>query len=254
MPRISRKAICADFVHVMVQGINKEYIFDRDEEKRVYLKYLFSFKNDYDIEIVAHCIMDNHAHLLLHVSKIANLGEFMKTCNEKFVRYFNKKYDRVGVLFRNRYQSEEVYDDFYLKNCINYIHNNPVKAKMVARADEYPYSSYLSYSKKINPGIKLIKEKYGNAFDFDELIDSSPSRVFIDTEEDRASYSVDNLVTQAIKEFTKENGLNLIDIFSNKIVLKDLFLFLTSNCNLLKSDILNYFEINNYYFQKNFIK
>ncbi len=52
----------------------------------------------------------------------------MRNLNQSFSQYYNKLNDRVGTIFRNRFQSEVITDQKYLQNCISYIHNNPVKA------------------------------------------------------------------------------------------------------------------------------
>jgi hypothetical protein len=88
--------------------------------------------------------MDNHAHILLKEGskKISNL---MHRLGASYAYYFNWKYVRVGHVFQNRFKSENIEDDIYLKTVIRYIHQNPVKAGMVKRAEEYHWSSCKGY-------------------------------------------------------------------------------------------------------------
>ena len=65
MPRKSRNSIRTSYYHIMTQGINKSYIFERTEDIKYYIKCMFKLKDDYSLKIVAYCIMNNHAHLLI---------------------------------------------------------------------------------------------------------------------------------------------------------------------------------------------
>ena len=73
MPRISRTVLNGKFFHVIVQGINKEYIFQDDKNKEKYKQLLIRGTKENEIKIVAYCIMDNHAHILIYLRNIENL-------------------------------------------------------------------------------------------------------------------------------------------------------------------------------------
>lgn len=150
MARRSRESLSTSFFHVIVQGINKEYIFEQNKAKEKYLKILKSTKEKYKIDIVSYCIMSNHAHMLIHTDSVSDLSMFMKKTNEDYARYYNYVKERNGYVFRGRFLSEPITDIRYLLNCIAYIHKNPVKAKMVNKCQDYKYSSYNEYLKKNN--------------------------------------------------------------------------------------------------------
>lgn len=151
MPRIARKGLGTSFFHVIVQGINKEYIFCKEEYIEKYLELINKHKENYNIQILAYCVMNNHAHLLIYSEDSKEMGRFMHKVNCIYAQYYNKIENRAGVLFRNRYVSEPIYQEGYLVNCINYIHMNPVKANIVSRCSEYKYSSFNEYTK--NEGV-----------------------------------------------------------------------------------------------------
>ncbi len=145
MPRIARKKLVGKYFHIMVQGLNKEYIFCKENYKEKYISILKENINKYNIDIIAYCIMDNHVHLLIHTDDIENMSNWMQKVNTKYAIYYNHSNKRVGYVYRNRFNNQEIQDENHLKNCIVYIHNNPVKAKMVNNLEEYRYSSYKEY-------------------------------------------------------------------------------------------------------------
>ena len=116
MPRIARKGFDTSFFHIMVQGINREYIFSKKEYKEKYINLIKRYELIYKLEVLAYCIMDNHAHMLIYAENIGNLSSFMHSINLMYGQYYNKVNKRVGYVFRDRYKSEPIYKQEYLLN------------------------------------------------------------------------------------------------------------------------------------------
>lgn len=95
--RKARNLVGNLITHNMIQGINREYIFEKDEEKLKYLTLVKKYSEQYMISIIAYCIMDNHVHLLLHANDSKRLSLFMKEVNSRYAMYYNKKNERVRV-------------------------------------------------------------------------------------------------------------------------------------------------------------
>ena len=148
MPRLSRISSEGNFFHIMSQGINKNFIFKEETEIKKYIYIMYDLKEEYHIEIIAYCIMSNHAHLLLKIKSIEELSSYMHKLNARFAQYYNKKNNRVGFVFRNRFKSETIRDEEHLYNCISYIFYNPVKAKICKRPEEYKFSNYKTFKNK----------------------------------------------------------------------------------------------------------
>ena len=70
MPRSARENLHTSFFHVIVQGINKSYIFEEDKYKQEYLKFIKQASKKYNIEIISYCIMSNHAHILIYSNNV----------------------------------------------------------------------------------------------------------------------------------------------------------------------------------------
>lgn len=142
MPRIPKNNINTPFLHIMIQGNNKRFIFNNKEDKEKYLKILKETIKEIEVTIISYCVMGNHTHLLFHEKNINNVIKFMHKTNLLYAKYYNKKYDRVGYVFRDRYKLQPIMSERHLITCIDYIHKNPVKAGICTNQSQYCFSSY----------------------------------------------------------------------------------------------------------------
>ncbi|MCI8384586.1 MAG: hypothetical protein HFJ33_07005 [Clostridia bacterium] len=148
MPRNARKNIASFYIHVIVQGIEKENIFLKEEYKKEYINLLQNkFQENFNIYLLNYCIMDNHAHLLIYTEKSEELSKAMSKVNTTYAIFYNKKEGRVGYVFRNRFYTQSIKDESHLYNAFVYIHRNPIKAGLVDEIEQYPYSSYQKYQR-----------------------------------------------------------------------------------------------------------
>jgi len=145
MPRLARKYLNSNFFHIMVQGINKEYIFNSDEQKNKYKKIISEEYKNYDnndLNILSYSLMSNHTHFLMFCKDFDNISKFMHQINTKYSKYYNKTNERVGYVFRDRFKVQQIMNADQLYNCLRYIHNNPIKANLCNSMQDYAYSSY----------------------------------------------------------------------------------------------------------------
>ena len=119
MSRQARNQLKTNLFHIMVQGINKSYIFNDSIDIKYYIKLLYEFNSQHNIQIIAYCVMNNHTHILIKCEKINELSKYMKMVNVKFSRYYNKKHNRVGYVFRDRFKSQGIYSEKHMYNCIS---------------------------------------------------------------------------------------------------------------------------------------
>lgn len=170
MPRIPRNLLDTSYFHVITQGINRSYIFNNENDIKYYIQTMYKLKNEYNINIIAYCIMNNHAHFLIQVQSIEQMSKYMQRLNAKYGIFYNKKYNRVGYVFRDRYKSEGIYSEEQLYNCIKYIFENPVKAGMCKQASDYPYSNYRKIDFISIKEYKYIDVCEEENIDFDTII------------------------------------------------------------------------------------
>ncbi len=171
MPRKLRKISNTNIYHVVIRGINRQIIFNCEEDNIVFLHTLKKYRIKSRYRIFAYCLMGNHVHLLMKTES-ESISCVMKRICCSYAFWYNKKYERSGHLFQGRFHSEPVETSRYLFAVIRYIHLNPVKIEIVKNPEDYRWSSYFEYIK--NSGIsdrdsllKLLddnREKALNAF------------------------------------------------------------------------------------------
>ena len=144
VPRCARLKSENGFYHICVRGNNKQAIFQDDRDREEYLIRLSQYKERYKMRIFAYCLMTNHVHLLIYDNG-QDISKFMQGLSLSYVIYFNKRYNRTGHLFQDRFTSVLVKGNVQLLVTSRYIHLNPVKAEMVKKVGEYKWSSYEAY-------------------------------------------------------------------------------------------------------------
>jgi REP element-mobilizing transposase RayT len=158
---------------VTCRGIERRDIFQGDEDRKTFLKFLGDAVESYQVIIYGYVLMSNHFHILIE-TPCGNLSEFMRCFNITYTYYFNKKYKRVGSLYQGRYKSILVEKESYLNILSRYIHVNPLRVKIlrnklfrdkVRYLWNYPWSSLIGYlnSKKRESFLTcdIILEEYG---------------------------------------------------------------------------------------------
>lgn len=235
--RISRKNYETSFFHVMVQGHNKEFIFDKNKNKEKYIKLMK--ENEKELQLLAYCIMGNHVHMLLYVPKVSNMSKFMHKVNSEYAMYYNYTNEkRIGAVYRDRYKSEAICDERYFFKCINYIHLNPVKANIVTKCENYEYSSYNDYINKVGCANKeILKEIFETQEYMEELKEySKNTNLFLDIEE----Y---DQMDDTICDYLEMKDKNLVQILEDKSELENLIKHIKSTTKVTYDEIQNRFNI-----------
>lgn len=248
MNRKARSSYENGFFHVMVQGINKKYIFEKGIEKEEYLSLVLKYKDKFNITLLAYCIMDNHAHLLIYTNEIYEMSKYMRLINSKFARDYNRATNRVGYVFRDRFNSQYIDNKEYLLKCIRYIHMNPVKANIVEKPEEYKFSSYNNFLTK--DGIvndEVINMIFDNENDYlKKFINISNEEIEVmDIDREQENFMV------AVRKYIEVNKTDIENIKKDKNILKKFCNYLIIEkqykqvqvSNLLKCDIKKIYYI-----------
>jgi len=161
MPRIAR-IVAPNYPHHITQrGNNLADVFFDDEDRAAYLSILKKYREELDVEILAYCLMTNHVHLLAVPADEKSLSRCIGRTNLVYTQHVNRKYERSGRVWQNRFFSTVVDSETYLWAVARYIENNPVKSALVTRPEDYPWSSCRAHVLGKNDGLVTGKGLLG---------------------------------------------------------------------------------------------
>ncbi len=132
------------FYHVITRGNQQQKIFKDSLDYRKFLDILASYKQRYHFHLYAYVLMPNHVHLLIETQD-TRLSKTLQGVNQRYTMYYNRRYKTVGHLFQGRYKAILCDRDRYLLALLQYIHHNPLRAKIAESLNQYPWSSYRAY-------------------------------------------------------------------------------------------------------------
>jgi putative transposase len=150
MARPLRIEVPGALYHVTARGNERKAIFRDDADRAKYLERLAHYRERFGFRLLAYCLMGNHVHLAIEAGK-APLSRVMAGLQSSYTQYFNRRHRRVGHLFQGRYKAFLVEKDRYALGLLRYIHENPVKARLVRRPEEYAWSSDRYYRRGAAP-------------------------------------------------------------------------------------------------------
>lgn len=142
MARLARFVLPDHPQHIILKGINKMTLFVEDEDFQHYLKLLQAGCEKHGCALHAYVLLPSEIHLLLTPSTEQGISKLMQMLGRYYVQYFNKKYDRSGTLWEGRYRGTLVDPANYLLKVYRFIESAPVRAGLVAQAEDYAWSSY----------------------------------------------------------------------------------------------------------------
>lgn len=143
MGRIARNRLLYDgcYAHVFSRSISKQQIFRGSEDFEAFKKILLDAKEKGHFLIHHYCLMHTHFHLAVTINDVNTFSNSLKELKRNYTYRFNAKTGQRGPLWRERFKSLLIEDEAYLSACGTYIEQNPVKAGIAARIQDWPHSS-----------------------------------------------------------------------------------------------------------------
>ncbi|WP_312700293.1 transposase [Sedimentibacter sp.] len=223
MPRKARIKSNTGIYHIMLRGIDKRNIFLDNEDKLKFISNIKKAKEKANFNILGYCLMDNHVHLLLQESE--DIGTSIKRITVAYAGWHNKKYDRIGHLLQNRYLSEPVTSEHYMLNVLRYIHQNPIKARIVDNLSDYRWSSFGEYYLFYNGQKTFIDgsllEGYFKTFEeFSAYMDESTEAEFLDVKNAKCS---DKKMTEIIMSAYKLPNLSNLKTNKKRQIINEIY-------------------------------
>jgi len=151
MPRQARLDAPGTLHHIILRGIEGTQIFRSDQDRENFLSRMDPLVYKTGARVLAWALMDNHAHLLMF-SGPQGISKFMRSLLTGYAIWYNRRHQRIGHLFQNRYKSIVCEEDPYLLELVRYIHLNPLRAgvvQSVIELDRYPWSGHSALMGKI---------------------------------------------------------------------------------------------------------
>jgi len=127
--------------HIYDRGIAKRTIFKMPKDYFFFMLKIEKYQMKYKINIIQYCLMPNHFHILIKTdSKPKKISTFMKCLKTSYAYYFNKKYNQSGHVFQGTFHAKPIISKKQMVDTIEYIKNNPIKKKLVKKAEDWPYA------------------------------------------------------------------------------------------------------------------
>ena len=126
--------------HVTARGNERRALFRDDRDREEYLVRAARYRERFRFQLLSYCLMTNHVHLAIRTGE-QPLSRIMVGLHSSYAAWFNRRHDRVGHLFQGRYKANVILRQRHLITLVRYIHHNPVRARIVAHAADYRWSS-----------------------------------------------------------------------------------------------------------------
>jgi putative transposase len=154
MPRVARVKNESGMYHIMVRGITEISLFKDHDDKCKYFSLIRKYQKIFLFKVYSYCLMTTHGHIVIDCCG-ADISKVMKSINQCYASYFNKKYERHGHVFQDRFKSKPIDNEKYLITLSSYIHSNPKDIESYKNCfEKYQYSSLGAY-------LGIVKDTYG---------------------------------------------------------------------------------------------
>jgi putative transposase len=150
MPRIPRGQLDGQAFHILNRGNDRATVFHKSDDFRAFIDLLAEAKVRTPVRTAAFCILSNHFHLVVEPERNANLSEFMHWWFTSHVRRYHSHHGTSGHVWQGRFKSFPIQKDDHFLTVVRYVLQNPVRARLTQRPDEWRWSS-LHYPELVDP-------------------------------------------------------------------------------------------------------
>jgi putative transposase len=143
MPRIARGRLERGWFHVLNRGNHRQMLFHQPDDYAGFLQLLTWATQRFKVRLWGYCLMGNHWHLVVEVEGVDELSRWVHAICNRQVRLLHRENQSLGGghIYQGRYKSFPIQDEAYLFEVLRYVEANPLRAKLVDRAEDWPWSS-----------------------------------------------------------------------------------------------------------------
>jgi putative transposase len=141
MPRTARALIGGICYHAINRGNRKARVFHDPDDYAAFLGLIDRAERRVPMRILAYCLMPNHFHFVLRPFGDGDLSRWMHWLLTAHVRRYHRRYGTNGRIWQGRFKAFPIQQDEHLLTVMRYVERNPVRANLVARAEDWRWSS-----------------------------------------------------------------------------------------------------------------
>ncbi|MCD6217263.1 transposase [bacterium] len=206
MPRQARIVVRNVPHHVTQRGNRRQDVFFSTKGRKKYLGWLAQYSSRYRFEILAYCLMTNHIHIVGIPRNENSMGRTLQIVNMCHTQSVNRAHGWEGHLWHSRYFSTAL-DESHLWLAVRYVEQNPVRAGMVMRAWDYPWSSAACHCGLRSDPLLVQNHEYSGIFeDWSDLLDEIPEKEEIEKLRNRTRTGIPCGDDKFIKKVSKISG------------------------------------------------
>jgi putative transposase len=143
MPRHRRQAPGGHVYHALNRGVAGLALFEKEGDYRAFERVLAEALAEHPIRLLGYCIMPNHWHFVLWPEKDGQLTAFLRWLTHTHTQRWHAHYHTAGTghLYQGRFRAFPVQEDEHLLTVLRYVERNALRAGLVQRAEDWPWSS-----------------------------------------------------------------------------------------------------------------
>jgi putative transposase len=171
MPYRQRTATAGIVFHVLNRGVRRLQLFDRPQDYRAFLKVFGEAQQRIPLRCLAYCLMPNHFHLVLWPKTDTEMSTFMAWLTATHSKRWHARKETAGTghVYQGRYKAFPVSTDTHFLQVCRYVERNPLRAGLVARAEDWPWCS-LADRARGRPAISLTDWPVARPPDWIDLV------------------------------------------------------------------------------------
>jgi putative transposase len=169
MTRLARMVVAGLPHHVTQRGNRREAIFFEDGDHDIYRDLLAEQTRKAGVGVWAYCLMPNHVHLILTPTRADGLGLAVGEAHRRYTNFINARGRWTGHLFQSRFASVAM-DEAHLMAAVCYVNLNPVRARLVSRAEDWPWSSARAHLAGVDDNLVTVRPVLDRTSCFADLL------------------------------------------------------------------------------------
>lgn len=183
MPRPIRFISPNTTYHIILTFNNSEFMFNKHSHFLLFISVILLYKNKFNFKLFGYCVMNSHIHLIIQTPNNPkfSISKIIHAIAWRLAFSYNKRHNRKGHLFNDRFKSPIIQNDIYSMQVLKYISQNPVRAGIVKKPSEWKWSSYNFYAYGIYdpildilPGFEALSaEKKARSLMFRKMVEST---------------------------------------------------------------------------------